>query len=216
MSRSCFLRLAAALLFCPPWLVAATAHAQAPRHAECVKANDEVTKYRLGKNRAGRLAAVNVQKAVAIARQFRSRCSSDGQFMLASGLAKTDLAKDVANVGLDERAQLFREGVADLEGVKTLVLAGRSDQYEVFNVLGLIYYETKRFEESLAVIEASAPVFAKMTLRSRRNTFFTRGLAQYQLGREADASRSFGYAKMFGHPEAAAWQARMKPASSTK
>lgn len=189
---------------------ATAAGAQTGRSPECVRANDEVTKHRTGKDRAGRAHSVSAEQAVAVGRRFATRCDGDSGFLLAFALARIDLAKDVRRVSLSERGELFRDGVADLERVKQRASRGQSDRYEVFNILALIYYDTKQYEKSLAVLLESAPHFERLTTTSRRNTFFTRGMAQYQLGRYDDAARSFAYARKFGHPGAATWEAAMR------
>lgn len=199
---------AAAAILLP---VTATAQAQVPaRTAFCVAANDEVTRHRLGKDRAGRPYPVNVGQAVAAGRRADARCRADGGFLLAYALARIDLAKDVKASSVENRTANFNSALADLDLVKRLVLAGKSDRYEVFNTLGLIYHETKQYEKAIAVLNQSAPVLNKLSLRSKQNTFFTRGLAQLELGRSAEAGASFAQAKKLGHPQAAQWEARTR------
>jgi tetratricopeptide (TPR) repeat protein len=185
------------------------ASAQAARKPECVAANDEVTRLRLGRDRAGRGYAVNVPQAVAAGLRAAPRCSGDDPFLIAFALARIDLAKDVKQTPLESRTSHFNNALASLDVVKRRVAAGKSDRYEVFNILGLIYYDTQQFERSIAVLLESAPFLGRMTPTSRRNTFFTKGMAYYHLGRVQEAEASFATARKFGHPEAARWQAAM-------
>ena len=203
MIRFCLLLLALSL-------PAAVGAQSPPRDPQCVAANDEVTKHRLGKDRAGKLYRVDLQRAVAAGRAAEGRCRGDGGFMLAYALARIDLSKDTDAVQLKERTALFNSAVQDLALVRRYVQSGQSDRYEVFNVLGLIYHDIGQYQESIDVLNASAPFFKKMTKTSRQNTFFTKGMALYQLGRNAEAAVAFGYAKRFGHALAAQWESSMR------
>lgn len=187
----------------------APASAQPARKPECIAANDEVTRHRLGRDRAGRAFPVNVPQAVAVGLRAAPRCSGDDPFLIALALARIDLAKDVSQTSVESRTSHFNNALAYLNLVKQRVATRKSDRYEVFNILGLIYYDTQQYEKSIAVLLESAPFIGRMSLTSRRNTFFTKGMAYYHLGRTEEAEISFANAKKFGHPEAARWQASM-------
>lgn len=180
------------------------------RDRQCVVANDEVTRRRIGRDRAGNTYSVNVGQAVSVGRMAAARCQGDDQFLLAYALARLDLAKEVKRLDVSERTALFNGGIEDLELIKLRVLSRQSDSVEIFNILGLIYYETKQYEKSISTLEASAPFISRLTQRSLRNTFFTRGMAQFQLGQFPQAATSFSYAKKFGHPDAARWELLMR------
>lgn len=182
----------------------------AARAPECVAANDEVTRLRLGHDRAGRAAPVNPGQAVAAGRRAAGRCSGDNAFLIAYALARIDLSKDIKGVSLDNRTSYFNGALADLELVKRRVEARQGAQYEIFNILGLTYYDTRQYEKSIAVLNEAGPFLNASTTVSRRNTYFTKGMAQYQLGRTAEAASSFGTASKFGHPQAARWEATLR------
>jgi hypothetical protein len=189
-------RLTAASLVLTAAFAAAPAPAQPSRSAECVRANDEVSRYRL----------VDPRRAVSVGSAAYARCQSDGAFLLALSMARIDAAKDVKRTPLNQRTALFNEGVAGLEQVRRLVLKGASDQYEVFNALGLTYYDLQQYDKSVGVLSEGQKFAGRMTRASQQNTFFTLGMAQMKLGRRAEAASAFGQASRAGHPQAAQWQ----------
>ncbi|HEY0413878.1 MAG TPA: hypothetical protein VGD66_12140 [Allosphingosinicella sp.] len=194
--------LAAAALSSLPWPAAA----QPARSPDCVRANDEVTRYRLGHDRSGAPNAVDPLRAVRAGSAAYARCEGDGAFLLAFSMAKIDAAKDIRRTPLNQRTSLFNEGVAGLELLRRQVLKGQSDRYEVFNTLGLTYYDLQQYDRSVAVLSEGQKFAGKMTRASQQNTFFTLGMAQMKLGRRAEASAAFGQASRAGHPAAAQWQ----------
>jgi hypothetical protein len=200
------IRLTAASLLLTGALVATAASAQATRSPECAKANDEVTRYRLGHDRNGAANAVDPRRAVAVGSLAYARCQGDGALLLAFSMAKIDAAKDVKHTPLNQRTSLFNEGVAGLELLRRQVLKGASDRYEVFNTLGLTYYDLQQYDKSVAVLSEGQKFAARMTRASQQNTFFTLGMAQLKLGRRAEAAAAFGQASRAGHPQAAQWQ----------
>ena len=184
-------------------LVVGSAQAQVPtRVPACVSANDAVTAARLGRDRNGASVRRDLALSVSVGQNAVARCRNDDGFMLAYALARVDLARDTTKGTPQSRTAIFNTALADLEAIKTKVIARQSDRLEIFNVLGLIYYETNQFSKSLATIDASAPLVARMTPESRQKMFVTRGMAQAQLGKSADAARSFDNAARFGHPNA--------------
>jgi tetratricopeptide (TPR) repeat protein len=183
-------------------VVAATvaeAQGQPVRSPRCVTAQEEVSRYRLGRDGA----PIDARRAVAAGARAEAACRGDGGFLLAYSLARIDLSKETQRVGLAERKALFEAGLAGLERVRAYVAQRKSDRYEIYNVLGLVYYDVGDYQKSIDVLNSSAPFLKLMTATSRQNTFFTKGMALYQLGRNAEAAVSFGYAKRFGHAAAA-------------
>jgi hypothetical protein len=185
--------------------IQAQVQAQAPsgRDAVCASANDEITRLRLGKDRAGRPGRVDVPRAVALGDARVARCRNDDLFMLAYALARVDLSRDIKRSTPTQRTALFNGAVRDLEALKAKVVAGRSDRYEIFNILGLIYYDTGQFEMSKAVLQASAPFQSRMTPESRGKTLVTLGLALAQTGQTAKAAATFDNAAAGGYRRAA-------------
>ena len=184
-------------------------HCQVPRAPGCVAANDQVTRLRIGKDRQGRPNAVDIAGAVAAGDAALRNCRGDSTFLLAYGLARIDLASDVKWSIPTVRTAMFNRALADLETIKTSVLAGRSDRYEIFDILALIYYNTGQFAKAIAVTDASAPVFVRMTPASRQKTLVTRGLAQAQLGRSDAATISLNLAARNGYPHTAELKRKM-------
>lgn len=185
---------------------AAAADAQGARPPACVHANDEVSRYRLGHDRNGAPNAVDPLRAVRAGSAVYAACQQDGQFLLAFSMAKIDAAKDIRRTPLAERTGLFNEGVAGLELLRQQVLRGQSDRYEVFNTLGLTYYDLQQYDRAVGVLSQGQKFAGRMTAASQQNTFFTLGLAQMKLGRRAEAAAAFGQASRAGHPQAAQWQ----------
>jgi hypothetical protein len=185
---------------------AAEAQVQPDRSPRCVTAQQEVTRHRLGRDGA----RVDAGRAVAEGGRAEAACRGDGGFLLAYSLARIDLSKETRRVGLAERKALFEAGVRGLEQVRGYVVQRKSDRYEIYNVLGLVYYDVGDYQKSIGVLNSSAPFLELMTQTSRQNTFFTKGMALYQLGRNAEAAVAFGYAKRFGHAQAARWEAAMR------
>jgi len=198
--------LALVLLAAP---TATALHAQTPRAPACVAANDQVTRLRTGKDRQGRPNAVDVAGAVAAGDAALRNCRGDSTFLLAYALARIDLASDVKRTTPTARAAMFNNALADLETIKASVLAGRSDRYEIFNILALIYYNTGQFAKAIAVTDASAPVFVRMTPTSRQKTLVTRGLAQAQLGQPGAATTSLNLAARNGYAHTAELKRKM-------
>jgi tetratricopeptide (TPR) repeat protein len=205
MSMTMKALLAAALLGAS-WQAAA----QPARTPECVRANDDVTRYRLGHDRNGAANAVDPLRAVRIGAAAYARCQGDGFFLLAFSMAKIDAAKDVQRTPLSQRTGLFNEGVGGLELLRRRVLAGQSDRYEVFNTLGLVYYDLQQYDKSVAILSEGRKFAGKMSRASQQNTYFTLGMAQLKLGRRAEASAAFGAASQAGHPQAAQWQKQVQ------
>lgn len=187
-------------------LLPAAAAAQPARNPACAEAEAQMTRFRTGRA----WIPAYYPKGVAIGDRVAKMCRNDDRFLLAYSQARVDLSKDVKGSPLETRTAAFNNGMADLERIRARVVAGKSDLYEIFSILGLIYYDTNQYEKSLAVLEASAPFFNKIGTVSRRNIFFTRGMAQYQLGKYGEAASSFAYARKFGHPSAAAWESKMR------
>ena len=190
-------------------LAATASHAQLPRSARCVAANDQVTRLRIGKDRQGRPNAVDVAGAVAAGAAALGDCRGDTGFLLAFSLARIDLASDARRSAPAARTAMFNTALADLETIKSSVLAGKSDRYEIFDILALIYYNTGQFEKAIATTDASTPVFARMTPGSQQKTLVTRGLAQAQLGKPAAASLSFDLAAKRGYAHSAELKRKM-------
>lgn len=188
------------------WVVPAAAQVRAPA---CVQVHEEVRKWRLGKDRQERPHAVDVPRAVAIGRAAADRCRGDDGFLLAYSLARIDLSADPRRGAPEERAAQFRAAVTDLEEVRTAVLGGRSQRYEIFNILGLIYFDTRRYTDSVAVTTPPAALMAKMTPKARQYTLATRAMAYALLGQSTSAAQSFDMATKSGHPGAAAIKRKM-------
>lgn len=176
----------------------------------CAAANDEVTRLRLGHDRAGKRNAVNAGQAVAAGRRVNSICRGDNRFLIAYALARIDRSKDIKNVGLDERTALFNSGMADLMLVKSRVGSRHSTDYEIFNIVGLIQYDLRQYDTSIATLRQGETFVKLMSAKSRQNLYFTKGMAQYQLRRIAEADAAFSLARQYGHPTAASWQARLR------
>jgi len=198
---------AAAGLLC----IASPAPAQLRRVPQCEAANDEVTRLRLGHDRAGKTNAINAGQAVAAGRRVNSICRGDNRFLIAYALARIDRSRDIKNVGLDERGTLFNSAMADLNLVKSRVGSRHSTDYEIFNILGLIQYDLRQYDTSIATLRQGEPFVRLMSAKSRQNLYFTKGMAQYQLRRIAEADAAFALARQYGHPTAASWQARIRP-----
>jgi len=196
-------------LMIPAALTATALDSQTPRAPACVAANDQVTRLRIGKDRQGRPNAVDVAGAVAAGDAALRNCRGDSAFLLAYALARIDLASDVKRSTPTARTAMFNRALIDLEAIKASVLAGRSDRYEVFDILALIYYNTGQFSKAIAITEASAPVFVRMTPASRQKTLVTRGLAQAQLGRSGAATTSLDLAARNGYPHTAELKRKM-------
>ena len=182
-------------------LAAVPAVAQ-PRDAACVVANDDVTRMRLGKDRAGSASRIDLPGAVARGDAARSQCSRDDGFMLAYALARIDLSADASRGTREARTAMFNTSVADLEAIRAKVIAGQSDRLEVFNVLGLIYNSTGQPARSLAVTQSAQPFMARMAAPSKQKTLITQGIAQAQLGQSTPAVKSFDQAKSAGSAQA--------------
>jgi len=193
----------------PAALMTGALHGQTLRAPACVAANDQVTRLRIGKDRLGRPNAVDVARAVAAGDTASGNCRGDSSFLLAYALARIDLASDVKWSTPTARAAMFNRALTDLETIKASVLAGRSNRYEIFNILALIYYNTGQFAKTIAVTDASAPVFVRMTPASRQKTLVTRGLAQAQLGRSDAATISLNLAARNGYPHTAELKRKM-------
>jgi hypothetical protein len=176
----------------------APALAQVARIPACVTANDDVTRMRLGKDRAGRPSPIDLPGSVARGDRARGQCSGDDGFMLAYALARIDLSGDTKRGTPTQRTALFNAAVADLEGLRGLVVAGRSSRYEIFNILGLIYNSTGQPKRGADVTASATPFLPKMTAESRQKTLITQGVAQAQLGQSAPAAKSFDLAKKAG------------------
>jgi len=189
-------------------LAPAVAAAQT-RSAACVTANNTVTQFRLGKDRAGRPSRVDLPRAVAAGDAAVRQCRSDDLFLLAYALARIDLSADAKRSTPAQRTRLFNAALADLEQLKTKVLAGKSDRYEVFNILGLIYYDTGQLDRSLAALNAGVPLLPRMTAASRQKTLLTLGMAQARIGQPAKAATTFDLAAKNGHPQAQAIKRQM-------
>jgi hypothetical protein len=187
----------------------AQAQAQAARSPACVAANDEVTRLRIGRSRSGAAARVDVPKAVATGAAAAAQCRGDDKFLLAYALARIDLSTDTKRGTPAARTALFNASVDDLETVKRHVLAGASDRYEVFDILGLIYYQTGQFDRSVASLSVPPALLGKMTPDSRQKTYFTLGMAQAQVGRPNQAAQAFDLAAKNGHPRAQATKFQM-------
>lgn len=193
MSRFRILAPAAGLIFL---LSPAPAPAQSGGSAECAQGQADITRHRLARNFPAALAAGRMRK---------SECDGDDAFLLAYALARIDIAKEVNQSTVGYRTDKFNEALEDLELIKNRVLARRSATYEIFGTLGHIYYETKQYEKAIAVLNAAAPVFPKLDAGTQRTILFTRGQAEFQLGRYVEASHSFTRAAKLGHPEAGIW-----------
>jgi hypothetical protein len=202
-------RILLAALALPTTLMASALLAQAPRSSACVAANDQVTRLRLGKDRLGKPNAVDVAGAVAAGDAAAGSCRADSAFLLAYALARIDLSSDVKRAAPMPRAAMFNAALTDLETIKALVLAGRSDRYEIFDILALIYYNTGQFAKAVAVTDASTPIFAHMSPVSRQKTLITRGLAQAQLGQTEKASASLDLAAKNGYAHTAELKRKM-------
>lgn len=202
MKRSGMLLLAAMAM-----LQAAPAFSQ--RNAACVKANDDVTRLRLGHDRAGRPNAIDLPRALAVGQNSATACQGDDSFLLAYALARIDAAKDVKHTPLQSRTPLFNAALSDLETIRQRVAAGRSDRYEIFNTLGLIYYDLQQYDRSVAVLRQAARFSGRMSPDSRQKTYFTLGMAQMRLGLSGEAAAAFGEAQRNGHPTAGQWQRQM-------
>lgn len=191
-------------------VVSGQVQAQVPtRSPACISANDNVTRMRLGKDRLGRAYPVDVVGAVAAGRSALVRCRSDSGFMLAYALARVDLAAESRRSTPAARTTMFEEAVADLEAIKSSVMAGRSDRYEIFNILALIYYDSRQHEKSLAVSKSATPYLPRMTAASQQKLLVTQGMAQAQMGQSKAADASFKRAQQSGHPKAAEIRQRM-------
>jgi hypothetical protein len=204
MSKTAFLPLVlrAALL-------ATTAQAGPSRNPACVAANDLVTRLRIGKDRLGKPSAVDAAGAVAAGNTNAVACRGDDGFLLAYSLARIDLASDTKRQSLPARNAMFNAALADLEAIRSSVQAGRSDRYEIFNILALIYYNTGQFAKAETTTKASAPFAGRMTPESAQKTLVNQGLAQAQLGKSAEASASFDQAARKGYPHAAELKRKM-------
>ena len=176
MSRSRIWAVAA-LAVAGAALAPAVAAAQA-RNAACVTANNTVTQFRLGKDRAGRPNRVDLPRAVAAGDAAVRQCRGDDLFLLAYALARVDLSADPKRSTPAQRTKTFNAALADLEQLKTKALAGKSDRYEVFNILGLIYYDTGQLDCSLAALNAGVPLLPRMTAASRQKNLLTLGMAR--------------------------------------
>jgi hypothetical protein len=190
------IHLTATLLLVAGASLGTAAGAQPSRSPECTRAADEVTHNRL----------VDPRRAVAAGSAAYARCQGDGAFLLAFSMAKIDAAKDVKRAPLNQRTSLFNEGVAGLDLLRRQVLKGESNQYEVFNTLGLTYYDLQQYDRSVAVLSEGQRFAGRMTRATQQDTFFTLGMAQLKLGRRAEAAAAFGQASRAGHPQAAQWQ----------
>ncbi len=177
-------------------LTPAPATGQSGGSTECAQAQAEITRNRLGQK---------VPAAVAVGRTREAECKGDDDFLLAYALARIDLAKQVNRSDVEDRTATFNDALADLELVAKRVSARRSTTYEIFGILGNIYYETKQYEKAIALLNAAAPVFPRLNAATQRTILFTRGQAEYQLGRYVEARHSFTRAARLGHPEAAKW-----------
>jgi hypothetical protein len=195
------MRIRLALLALALTLAAGPAAAQT-RSAACASANDEVTRLRLGKDRNGRPNRIDLPKAVSVGAAAAARCAGDDRFVLAYALARIDLSGDVKRTPYARRTEMFNGAVADLEALKAKVLAGRSDRYEVFNVLGLVYYDVGQFDRSIAALSAGTPLLGRMTETSRRNTLVTLAMAQAQTGQSTKAAANFDRAAQAGYRDA--------------
>lgn len=171
---------------------------QPGRSATCAEAEAEIVRDRTSHS-------ANIPAAVAMGRLRERECNDDDPFLLAYALARIDLAKEVDRSSVGDRTAKFNDALVDLELIRNRVLARRSATYEIFGILGHIYYETKQYEKAIQVLNASAPVFPKLDAGAQRVILFTRGQAEYQLGRYAEARHSFTRAAKLGHPEAAKW-----------
>lgn len=180
------------------------------RVSACIVANDDVTRMRLGKDRTGKPFPVDLVGAVARGDQVRGQCSGDGAFMLAYSLARIDLSGDPKRGGTPaERKVIYNAGLADLEGLRSQVLAGRSDRYEIFNILALIYTSTGQPARAAAVTQSAKPFLSRMSAESRQKTLVNQGVAQAQLGQSAPAVQSFNLARQAGSKSATAVKAKM-------
>lgn len=180
------------------------ASAQAPpRTPACIAANDQVTAARLGKDRSSRPVPLNLTQAVAVGDRYARQCRGDDTFMLAYALARIDLSGNPKLLPLAKRTPMFNGAVSDLGAIKSNVLAGRSDRYEIFNVLALIYYDVGRYADAVNTARQGAPLAGKMTPTSRQKMFTTLGLAQAQLGQTTAAAISLDTAQKFGSQRAA-------------
>ena len=139
-------------------------------------------------------------------------CQQDDAFLVALALAKIDVAKQIKRAGVETRTSHFNGAIRYLEAVRNRVATGRSVQYEVFTILGQIYFDTQQYEKSIAVLNQAKMVWRRLSPKQRQDNYFIKGMAQVKLGRTSEAASSFGTARQLGHPQAA----RLEQAAKTK
>lgn len=172
----------------------------ADRDPACVRANDRVTQLRIGRTRTGQSTPLNVANAVKTGETFLSKCNGDDNFMLAFALARVDLSAQVKFGTPDQRAKYFNSAVRDLTALDGKVRSGRSDHYEIFNVLGLVYYEAGQYQKAIDELRGASPFLSKMTAASAQKTLVTLGVAFGQLGQNDAGAKAFDQAVTFGYP----------------
>jgi tetratricopeptide (TPR) repeat protein len=153
---------------------------------------------------------VNVPKAVEIGEAAAINCKDDDAFMLAYSLARIDLSAQVKFGTPAQRAEYFNSAIYDLRALDAKVRSGKSEHYEIFNVLGFIYYEAGQYQKSIEELNAAGPFLKKMSPISAQKTLITLGAAQGQLGQNDAGARSFDEAVTFGYPSAKAKELKRK------